>query len=156
VSPTREFRDIQTRDDCERLVRAFYGRALEDPIIGWIFTDVARLDLEEHVPVLTAFWETLLLGAQTYVGRGAFAPHADLHARVGLQAGHFERWLGLWYATVDELYAGPTAELAKAHAFRLSSAFRHRLQAYASARDTPPAPGGAGGLVVTRHGDADG
>ena len=29
--------DIQTREDCERLVRAFYGRALHDPLIGWIF-----------------------------------------------------------------------------------------------------------------------
>ena len=35
-------RDIETRADCERLVRAFYGRALTDPMIGWIFTDVAR------------------------------------------------------------------------------------------------------------------
>ena len=41
--------DIETRADCERLVRAFYGRALEDPIIGFIFTDVAKLDLEEQL-----------------------------------------------------------------------------------------------------------
>ena len=42
VTQTREYRDIQTREDCEALVRAFYGRALEDPIIGWIFTEVGR------------------------------------------------------------------------------------------------------------------
>ena len=65
--------DIETRADCERLVRAFYGRALEDPIIGFIFTDVAKLDLEAHVPRITSFWETILLGAQSY-GGGAFRP----------------------------------------------------------------------------------
>ena len=48
--------DIETRADCERLVRAFYERALVDPVIGWLFTDVAKLDLEEHVPRITDFW----------------------------------------------------------------------------------------------------
>src|SRR5215212_9148151 len=141
----RENRDIETREDCETLVRAFYGRALHDPIIGWIFTDVAKLDLEAHVPVLASFWETMLLGAQTYNG-GAFHPHAALHARVGLRAGHFERWLSLWYQTLDELFAGPRAEAAKAHAYRLAGAFQHRLAAHPSPDDEP-----TGGLVVTRH-----
>jgi len=59
-------RDIETRDDLERIVRAFYSRALEDEIIGPIFTDVAKLDLEAHVPVITSFWETLVLGVPTY------------------------------------------------------------------------------------------
>ena len=97
--------DIESRADCERLVRAFYGRALEDPIIGFIFVDVAKLDLEAHVPRLTSFWETILLGAQSY-GGGAFRPHAQLHGKVRLRRGHFERWLALWRATVDELFAG--------------------------------------------------
>jgi hemoglobin len=120
--------DIESRADCERLVRAFYGRALTDPVIGWIFTDVAHLDLEEHVPRIASFWETILLGAQSYRG-GAFAPHAVLHMKVGLRAGHFERWLWLWGSTVDELFAGERAELAKAHAHRVAQAFSSRLQA---------------------------
>ena len=139
--------DIETREDCERLVRAFYGRALEDPIIGWIFTDVARLDLEAHVPQIASFWETILLGAPSYRG-GAFRPHAALHARVPLRRGHFDRWLGLWRATVDELFAGERAELAKAHATRVADAFHRRLEGL------PPAPAGPAPLTiaVTRHG----
>jgi hemoglobin len=127
-------------------VRAFYGRALQDPIIGWIFTDVAELDLEAHLPKIASFWETILLGARTYSG-GAFHPHAALHARVPLRAGHFTRWLALWHATVDELFAGPRAEQAKSHADRVASAFHGRLQAL-----TPPAAAPTGGLAVTRHG----
>jgi hemoglobin len=125
--------DIARREDCEALVRAFYGRALEDPVIGWIFTDVARLDLEAHVPRIASFWETVLLGARSYSG-GAFRPHAELNARVRLRGGHFERWLWLWQATVDELFAGPRAELAKAHAQRVARAFRERLHAAAAAQ----------------------
>jgi hemoglobin len=129
-------------------VRAFYGRALEDPIIGFIFVDVAKLDLERHVPRITSFWETILLGVQSY-GGGAFRPHAELNAKVNLRRAHFEQWLSLWSSTVDELFAGDRAELAKAHAVRVGSAFHQRLQGLGSA----PAPGG---LTVTQHGRSDG
>lgn len=137
-------RDIEDRGDCERLVRAFYGRALTDPLIGWIFTDVAKLDLEAHVPRIASFWETILLGARSY-GGGAFRPHAVLHAKAGLRAAHFERWLVLWRATVDELFAGERAELAKAHAQRVAQAFHARLSA-------PPGEPANAGLTVTLHG----
>ena len=141
-------RDIETRDDCERLVRAFYASAFADPIIGFIFVDVAKLDLEAHVPRITSFWETILLGAQSY-GGGAFRPHLELHAKVGLREGHFAQWLHLWFGTVDELFAGDRAELAKAHALRVGQAFLRRLQSLPSPDDPAPPPTG---LAVTRHG----
>ncbi len=139
--------DIEDRADCERLVRAFYGRALADPVIGWLFVDVAHLDLEAHVPRIASFWETILLGARSYSG-GAFAPHAALHVKAGLRRGHFERWLWLWRATIDELFAGDRAELAKAHAERVAQAFQARLAAV-------PRPGAAPALAVTHHGPAE-
>jgi hemoglobin len=121
-------RDIETRADCERLVRAFYGRAFEDPIIGFLFTDVAKLDLEAHVPRITSFWETILLGARSY-GGGAFRPHAALHTKAPLRRAHFDQWVNVWSSTVDELFAGERAELAKAHAVRVARAFHQRLSA---------------------------
>ncbi|HLI58190.1 MAG TPA: group III truncated hemoglobin [Solirubrobacteraceae bacterium] len=144
-----ELPDIETRADCEALVRAFYGRAMTDPILGFIFTDVARLDLEAHVPKITAFWETILLGARSYSG-GAFAVHAELNRKVRLFAGHFERWLWLWRMSVDERFAGERAELAKRHAERVAAAFYARLNGQevpsAGAIEVPA------GLVVTQHG----
>jgi hemoglobin len=141
--PTRS--DIDTRDDCERLVRSFYGRALTDPVIGWLFTDVAHLDLEAHVPRIASFWETILLDARSY-GGGAFAPHAALNARAQLRAGHFERWLWLWQQTVDELFDGERAQLAKAHATRVAGAFHQRLA------PIEPAPPGSAPFTVSEHG----
>ena len=136
--------DIETRADCERLVRAFYGRALDDPIIGFLFRDVAKLDLEEHVPRITAFWETILLGMRSY-GGGAVAPHAALHMKAPLRRAHFDQWVNLWTHTVDELFAGPRAELAKAHARRVATAFHARVEALPGPVGEPP------GLVVTTH-----
>jgi hemoglobin len=141
-------RDIEDRGDCERLVRAFYARAMADPMIGWIFVDVAKLDLEEHVPVIASFWETMLLGSRTYSG-SAFRPHAELHAQVPLRAGHFERWLWLWRATVDELFAGDRADLAKSHANRVGRAFYRRIETLSA---TPAPALVPTGLSVTQHG----
>lgn len=137
-----ELPDIRTREDCERLVRAFYTRVLSDPFLGWIFTDVAQLDVEAHVPRIASFWETILLGAQSYRG-GAFRPHAELNAKVPLHPGHFERWLWLWGVTVDERFAGARAELAKSHARRVATAFVARL-----ASPLPMADGEPAGLMV--------
>jgi hemoglobin len=141
-------RDIETRADCERLVRGFYGRAFADPIIGFLFTDVAKLDLEAHVPRIASFWETVLLGARTY-GGGAFRPHAELHAQVPLRGAHFQRWVVLWRQTVDDMFAGERAELAKAHAERVARAFHARLQAFPAGGAETRA---AGGLPITLRG----
>ncbi|MDX8150124.1 group III truncated hemoglobin [Patulibacter brassicae] len=145
-----ERHDIATRQDCERLVERFYGRALHDPFIGWLFVDVAQLDLEAHLPQIASFWETILLGAKSY-GGGAFHPHAQLHRKAELKAGHFDRWLALWRESVDELFEGPVAEQAKDHAHRVAYAFHRRLQGL------PPdflsiRPREDGALPVTRHG----
>ncbi len=140
--------DIDSRADCERLVRAFYGRALVDPIIGWIFVDVAKLDLEAHVPRIASFWETILLGAHSYSG-SAYTPHAALNYKVRLRAGHFDAWLSLWRATVDELFAGERAELAKAHAARVANAFQRRL---AGLPEEALETSGSGGFTITLHG----
>lgn len=132
--------DIETREDCEQLVRGFYGRAMVDPIIGFLFTDVAKLDLDQHIPRITNFWETILLGSRSY-GGGAFRPHVELHFKVPLTRGHFDRWLYLWAMTVDELFDGERAELAKSHAIRVAAAFESRLRSFGGDDAEEFAPG---------------
>ncbi|MCW2982752.1 MAG: hypothetical protein JWR63_322 [Conexibacter sp.] len=157
MSEQAQRHDIETTQDVERLVRAFYGKAMTDPMIGFLFTDVAQLDLEEHLPVITSFWTTMLLGTRDY-GGGAFAPHVSLHRKAGgLRAPHFERWLWLWRGTVDELFAGPRADEAKAHANRVGAAFHRRLQTLPADDDGSGASADdgtfvAGGLSITQHG----
>jgi len=68
---------------------------------------------------------------------------------VRLREGHFTQWLNLWSGTVDELFAGERAELAKAHAHRVAQAFLARLQHVPSSADPAPL---TTGLTVTQHG----
>ena len=125
-APIAELADIATRADILAITTAFYERAFADELLGPVFVDVAQLDLASHLPQITDFWETILLGAQVYRG-GAFFPHAMLHRQVPLTADHFNRWLELWEATIRSLHAGPTAEAAIAHAQRVATAFHGRL-----------------------------
>ena len=119
--------DITTREDCERLVRAFYARAFEDERLGPIFVDVAQLDLDTHVPRITSFWASVLLDERSYPG-GAFIPHHQLDQLTPLTPELFARWLAIWFTTVDALFAGRVADEAKFRAEKVAIAFSGRLE----------------------------
>jgi hemoglobin len=118
--------DITTRADVLRLVERFYERAFTDDLVGPIFTDIAEMDLAAHLPVMGDFWETVLFRTGSY-RRNALRVHAELHARAPLTPEHFGRWLDLWKSTVDDLFAGPKAELAKTQATRVAWSMSRRL-----------------------------
>jgi hemoglobin len=120
-------RDLADRDDVSQLVEEFYRRAFRDPLIGTIFTDVAKMDLAHHLPIMCDFWETVLFRAGKY-RRNALELHVALNSKFPLQQQHFERWLALWVETVDELFAGPKAELAKLQATRIAGSMHRRMQ----------------------------
>ncbi len=124
--------DITTRDDIRRLVVEFYTRAFRDELLRVVFVDVAKMDLEAHLPVMCDFWGTVLLGERSYRG-GAFAPHVRLHEQVPLTPRHFDRWLAIWTRTVDDLFAGDTATRAKERATQVARAFSDRLERPTSA-----------------------
>lgn len=111
-------KDIETRKDIDGLLVEFYKKVFADDLIGFIFTDVARLDLDEHLPIIGDFWETLLLGADVYTKRkrNPLQIHAGLHEKTPLLPEHFERWVGIFSATIDEMFAGERTEFAKERA----------------------------------------
>jgi truncated hemoglobin YjbI len=92
-----------------------------------------------HVPRITSFWETILLGGQ-FLPRRRLPPHAELHLRVGLREGHFDRWLQLWFGTSTELFEGDRANVAKIHALRVARAFLSRLENFPDPDDAAQAP----------------
>ncbi len=120
--------DIETRADIDALMSAFYLRAMSDDTIGYIFTDVAKLDLERHLPIIGDFWESLLLNGKAYQARGRnpLQIHADLDRRTPLEPHHFRRWLEIFSAMIDEMYAGERAEFAKLRAENIAN----RMQNY--------------------------
>lgn len=100
--------DVLKRDDIDDIVRRFYEAMLKDPIIGFIFTDVAKIELESHLPIIGDFWQDSVFGTQLY-DNNTLAKHLDIHAKMPLKAGHFTRWLYLFSQAVNEKHAGDNA-----------------------------------------------
>lgn len=111
-------RDIDGRSDIDRLMHEFYARAMSDDVIGYIFTDVAKLDLDHHLPIIGDFWETMLFRTGDYGrhGRNPLQVHGGLAEKTPLRYEHFERWLEIFRGCVDEMFAGDTANFLKLRA----------------------------------------
>lgn len=118
-------RDLSDRADLDALIRAFYGMALSDELLGPVFAS-AGMDLEVHLPRIASFWEVTLLGTGEYFGR-PMQLHRHLADTAGLGALHFQRWLALWDQTLTAMFTGPTAERAKTEAARIADRMVHDL-----------------------------
>src|SRR6185436_8052329 len=97
-SPDTSARDLHTREDVEALLRCFYGRAFHDDVLAEPFADLCSRGLDEHLPVMCDFWETVLFRAGLY-RRNALHAHRRLHQQTPLATEHFVRWLTLWNST---------------------------------------------------------
>lgn len=90
------------------LVDNFYDKAKQHPDIGPIFNDKIKDQWDAHLEKLYRFWETHLLNVISYTG-SPFPKHNDLE----LKPMHFETWTTLFYQTIDEIYEGEAASMAK-------------------------------------------
>lgn len=118
--------DIDTRDDIDRLLQAFYTRVFADALLRHVFVDVAHMDLDEHLPVIGDFWEKVLFNTGPYNGQ-AMRVHRLLHEREPLTSAHFDRWLTLWNQTIDDRHDGRNASQARTQAARIALAMQRNL-----------------------------
>lgn len=129
--------------DVDLLVRRFYQAVIPDPILGPIFHGFG-VDWSVHIPKLVDFWANRLLGVEGYVGN-AVAAHQPVLDRFPFGARELDRWLELWRETVDELFVGEVAELAKQRAGSAAGAIGtlvRRHGAGVGAQACVPATGG--------------
>lgn len=134
--PAAELPDLTGRADIERLVNAFYGKVQRDDLLGFIFTEIAKTDWATHLPKMYAFWETMIFRTGDYIG-SPLAAHGRLTAFTSMGREQFERWLALFTATVDELFAGEKAEHIKRAAEDMANVIHARINNVPDARFDP-------------------
>ena len=114
--------DIKDRNDIELLVNTFYGVIRKDKELGPIFNTIIQ-DWGEHLTLLSDFWETNLFFVKGYKGK----PH-QVHIAVDqkmnhtISQEHFGIWLQHWFQTIDALFRGDKATIAKNRARNMSTA----------------------------------
>lgn len=123
--------DIRHREDLFLLVQEFYKKLLADPSISYLFTDVAHIDLDHHLPVLVDFWENILFDAPVY-RKNAMQPHMNLHAKSPLTDQHFDTWLRYFSQTVDELFEGDKAFRAKERANSIATIMKIKVKQFST------------------------
>jgi hemoglobin len=117
--------DIASPEDVERFVRDFYRFAAMDDLLGPVFA-AARIDWKSHIETLVDFWSWQLFGVRGYEGTPLRA-HAPANARTPFTDAHYARWLDLFESTIDGLFCGPVADLAKSRGRKMASALARLL-----------------------------
>jgi hemoglobin len=128
--------DIEGRADIERLINAFYEQVRRDEVLGFIFDEVAQTNWESHLPKMYAFWETVLFGTGSYQGN-PLAAHAKLVPKTAMGREQFDRWLAVFKATVDELFAGEKAGHIKRAAEDMANVIYSRINQVPDPRFDP-------------------
>jgi hemoglobin len=105
----------------ERVVRRFYARTLQDPLIGPVFSAHVD-DWEVHYQKMVDFWASVGLLAGRY-HRNALAAHRPF----ALVPEQFDRWLTLFDATLREECSPHGADHLGGVARRIAGSLAARL-----------------------------
>lgn len=125
---------IESTKDIELLVDTFYSKVREDELIGYIFTDIACVNWDKHLPVMYNFFENMLFYTGSYTGN-PMELHKHINRLFPLTEAHFERWILLFTTTVDELFEGEKAALAKERAKSIAAVMQIKILDNTSSAD---------------------
>jgi hemoglobin len=114
--------DIKNLDDIVLFVDEFYNKVQRDNLIGPIFNDTIT-DWGPHLEKMYRFWNAALFSVPGFKGN-PFAKHAPLP----IEGKHFDRWLELFNATIDENFDGEMVKETKNRALLMADMFLNRLQ----------------------------
>lgn len=118
-------KDIHNRKDIIRLVDAFYNKIKTDRVIGFLFTEIAQINWETHLPKMYDFWENVLFFTGNFDGN-PMQKHKELHNKCPLSHNHFDHWNEVFRQTVDELFEGKKAEEIKERAKSISDVIMYK------------------------------
>jgi hemoglobin len=117
---------IENDDDVRLLVRSFYDKVFQDEMLSPFFAHAVNNNWEEHLKTIDSFWSNVIFYTGGYVGN-PLEIHKKLHHFKPLNKENFERWLMLFNETVDELFEGEKAELAKQRAYSIATVMQIKI-----------------------------
>jgi hemoglobin len=123
--------DIQNQEDLYLLVDEFYKKLLSDHSIRYIFTDVVKIKIEEHLPILVTFWSQAILGTGGYTNNLTDI-HLNIHKLEPLTPELFQIWLHHFFTTVDENFVGTKAEKIKTQALNIATVMQIKIAQHAN------------------------
>lgn len=115
--------DITGIEDIKLMADEFYKKVKTDELLSPIFLQYIPADWQPHLEKMYLFWNAALFGEKRYMGN-PFSKRAKMDT---IGPAHFERWLFLFYQTIDEYFIGSMANDAKWRASVMADNFMRRL-----------------------------
>ena len=119
-------KDIENNEDLFFLVDEFYKRLLSDTSISYIFTDLVKIKIGEHLPILVTFWSQALFNTGGYFNN-LTQIHLDISKKELLTPALFQIWLMHFYTTVDQFFQGQNAEKIKTQALSIATIMQIKI-----------------------------
>jgi hemoglobin len=119
-------KDIETREELEEFLRAFYKKAFADKLIGHFFTEVVPLDLKTHIPIIASFWESVVFNTHGY-RKNVMEVHKHIHHLSKIKKEYLDRWVKIFTETLDEEFEGYHTELMKQRAKSIATVMDIKL-----------------------------
>lgn len=121
--------DILSKEDIDLLVHNFYEKVKVDDSIGYFFTDVIKINWNNHSTKMSDFLENVLFYTGEYNG-DPLNSHKEFHKRYPTNVNHFNRWKVLFNETLDELFKGENTERLRAHAMSIADIMVQNINKY--------------------------
>jgi hemoglobin len=117
-----------TKENIRIMVDRFYSKVLKDELLADFFIEKLGDEMitdewQKHLNLLTDFWASITLGDTAYRGQPV-KPHMHMD---GLKRETFQRWLELFFETVDKLYDKEAAEIFKTRSEMIATNFMRLL-----------------------------
>ena len=119
-------KDILNTEDLYLLVNEFYKKLLADQSISYIFNDVVKIKLEEHLPILVTFWSQAIFNTGGYFNNLTNI-HLDISEKEYLTPELFSIWLNHFNTSVNENFEGLNSEKIKTQALSLARVMQIKI-----------------------------
>jgi hemoglobin len=116
-----KMKDIENINDIRILVDDCYSKVRKDELLAPVFNERIS-DWQSHLDTMYRFWNAALFQVREYVGN-PFAKHINLP----VSGAHFDRWVSLFYESLDEHFEGPVADEAKRRSVIMANTFYRRI-----------------------------
>ncbi|AUC22236.1 MULTISPECIES: group III truncated hemoglobin [Polaribacter] len=122
--------DISSRKDIKYIITKFYDLLLADKKMIPFFEDiVAQNHLEEHLEVISDFWNDILFDTNTYTNN-VMKKHVDKNVFVAFKKEHFTIWMSYFFKTIDDNFEGERAHNMKNRARSIATVMELKMGVY--------------------------
>ena len=122
--------DISSREDIYFIITAFYKKLINDKMMLPFFEEMVREnELEDHINVITDFWQDNLLNTNSYKNN-VLQKHLNFNKKVIFEKKHFQKWLHYFTITISDSFEGQISQNMIDRANSIAMVMKVKLKLY--------------------------